>query len=403
VLSGAKVLDTFIREGRYWVATGQTQQGQVHGGCKLQPDGTRLEGCRYPEDLFIDDKTLFQVTTFEEVEPGKWLFDYTNDRIYFVDDPAGRKVETSVTRHAIHGDARDVTIRGLVIEKYANPAQHGAIHGSMGTTGELSSGWIVENNFIRLNHGAGVRTGHGMRVLNNRVISQGQIGIGGSGDNVLIEGNEIAHNNTQGFSWGWEGGGTKWVRTRNLVVRKNHSHSNGGPGLWTDGNNIHAIFEDNIIEDNANMGIFHEISYDAIIRNNVVRRNGFADTRWLWGSGILVAGSPNVEIYGNIVEDNAGGIGAIQQNRGSGDYGPYKLRNLWVHGNTVRVQTFQSGVACDDGDEEVFSEAGNNRFDNNAYFLDSLSRNRFAWKGNQNWDRWRSFGQDTNGTAGVIQ
>jgi parallel beta-helix repeat protein len=369
----------------------------------LQPDGTRLEGCRYPEDLFIDDKVLFQVTTFEEVEPGKWLFDYANDRIYFVDDPSGRKVETSVTRHAIHGDARDVTIRGLVIEKYANPAQHGAIHGMMGTSGALSSGWIVENNVIRLNHGAGVRTGHGMRVIDNRIAFQGQIGIVGSGDGIIVEKNEIAFNNTQGFNWGWEGGGTKWVRTHDLVVSQNYSHSNDGPGLWTDISNIRTLYEDNLVENNANIGIFHEISYEAIIRNNTVRRNGFADTRWLWGSGILVAGSPNVEIYGNIVEDNAGGIGAVQQNRGTGDYGPYLLRNLWVHGNTVRYRLGFSGVARDDGDDIVFSVEGNNRFDNNRYYLDDITRSRFAWNGTRSWDTWRGMGQDTNGTAVLIQ
>jgi parallel beta-helix repeat protein len=242
-----------------------------------------------------------------------------------------------------------------------------------------------------------------MRVLNNHVVSHGQIGIAGSGDNVLIESNEIGFNNTHGFSWGWEGGGTKWVRTHDLVVRRNHVHSNNGPGLWTDISNMRSLYEENVVEDNTNMGIFHEISYDAIIRNNTVRRNGFADSRWLWGSGILIAGSPNVEIYGNIVEDNAGGIGAIQQNRGSGDYGPYKLRNLWVNGNTVRKQIGQSGVARDDGDEDVFTAAGNNRFDNNTYILDSLSRSRFAWNGNRNWDTWRGFSQDANGIARVIQ
>jgi hypothetical protein len=403
VLSGAKVLDTFVREGQYWVATGQTQQGQVHGLCRSNPDGTRPEGCRYPEDLFIDDKALFQVTTFEEIEPGKWLFDYLNDRIYFVDEPVGKKVETSTTTFAFYGDARNVTIQGLVIEKYANPAQHGAIHGMVGSGGSLSDGWSVVNNVIRLNHGAGIRTGNRMRVLRNRVIGQGQIGIVGSGEDVLIEENEIAFNNGQRFSTGWEAGGTKWLRTRNLIVRGNHAHSNHGPGLWTDISNIYTTYEFNLVEDNENAGIFHEESYDAVIRNNHVRRNGFADTRWLWGSGILIMSSPNVEIYANIVEDNGGGIGALQQNRGTGDHGPHKLRNLWVHGNIVRYQVGYSGVARDDGDDDVFSTIGNNRFDQNEYYIEDTNRSRFAWNGNRTWVGWRSFGQDLNGSVHPIQ
>ena len=57
-------------------------------------------------------------------------------------------------------------------------------------------------------------------------------------DDGLVEGNEIDHNNTAGFSAFWEAGGTKWAETRRLVVRGNRAHHNQGPGLWTDGGNF---------------------------------------------------------------------------------------------------------------------------------------------------------------------
>ena len=57
-------------------------------------------------------------------------------------------------------------------------------------------------------------------------------------------------------------------------MRDNHVHHNEGPGLWTDIDNIHTLYEGNLVEHNANVGIFHEISYDAVIRNNIVRDNG---------------------------------------------------------------------------------------------------------------------------------
>jgi hypothetical protein len=63
IMSGARRLISFTREGRYWVATDQTQQGQATGQCIKNPDGTRYEGCSYPEDLFIDDVPLWRVTT----------------------------------------------------------------------------------------------------------------------------------------------------------------------------------------------------------------------------------------------------------------------------------------------------------------------------------------------------
>src|SRR5690606_25159875 len=194
------------REGSYWVASGQTQQAMVHGSCGKLDDGSRYQMCGHSDQLFMDGEPLWQVSSRGEVGPGKWYFDYGADKIYFVDNPSGRTVEASVSRHAFRGSASNVTISGLTIEKYSNPAQSGAIQGNAG------SGWRVQGNVVRLNHGFGIRTGHGMRVIDNRVLSNGQIGMGGAGHNVLIRGNEIAYNHTGGFEVGWEAGGTKFVK-----------------------------------------------------------------------------------------------------------------------------------------------------------------------------------------------
>jgi hypothetical protein len=194
IMSGARRLTSFTREGRYWVATGQTQQGQATGRCIKNADGTRYEGCRYPEDLFIDDVPLWRVTTLSEVRPGKWYFDYDADKIFFADNPAGHKVETSITRHAFVGGAANVTIRGLIIEKYAVPAQFGAIHGQDHNTKALSTNWVIANCEIQWNHGAGIRTGNKMRILKNLIHDNGQIGIVGGGDDILVDGNELAYN-----------------------------------------------------------------------------------------------------------------------------------------------------------------------------------------------------------------
>jgi hypothetical protein len=68
------------------------------------------------------------------------------------------------------------------------------------------------------------------------------MGFRGAGGNILIEGNEISHNNYAGFDPFWGGGGSKWVYTSHLIVRGNYSHDNLGPGLWTDINNIHTLY-----------------------------------------------------------------------------------------------------------------------------------------------------------------
>ena len=390
VLSGARLLTQFVREGTYWVATGQTQQGPTNGECTVA-------GCNLPEDLYLDDTPLLQVLSLAAVVPGKWFFDYAADRVYFADDPTGRRVEITDTRRAFEATANNVTIRGLVIEKYANPAQSGAVH--MFLTGTATvSGWTVEDCEIRWNHGAGIAIGAGARVLRNNVHHNGQLGVAAHGAGALIERNEIAHNNTMGFSSGWEAGGSKFAFTSGLVVRGNHVHHNQGPGLWTDIDNIDVLYEGNVVTDNARIGIFHEISYAAVIRSNVVERNGFdpVGPGWLYGAGILVAHSPNVEVVGNTVRDNKNGIAGIQQNRGSGAFGPYRLENLWVHDNVVVMAVGLTGVAQDVGDNTVFT-GRNNRFDRNMYCL--TPARPFAWlNADRTATEWQTFGQDVNGT-----
>jgi parallel beta-helix repeat protein len=385
ILSGARLLTNFVQVSSYWAAGGQSQQGTVHGTCA--PGYPR---CAYPEDLYVDDVMLRHVSSLAEVGSGTWFFDYAADTIYLADDPRGRRVETSVTSHAFGGSAANVTIQGLVIEKFANRAQVGAIHG------DTSSGWTVRDNDVRLNHGTGIRVGSTMSVLRNKVHRNGQLGIGGVGDNILVDANEIAYNNTARYETGWEAGGTKFANTYGLIASNNFVHHNTGPGLWTDFDNRNTLYEGNRIEDNFQMGILHEISYSAVIRHNTIRRNGFGFSAWVWGSGIVIAGSPNVEIYGNIVEDNAGGIAAAQQRRGTGAYGPWEISNLWVHDNTVRVAQGYTGLVQDIGDTSYFTSR-NNRFDRNTYYLGSAAA-PFEWMNGPRTDaQWKTYGNDTSG------
>jgi parallel beta-helix repeat protein len=216
-----------------------------------------------------------------------------------------------------------------------------------------------------------------------------------------VEDNEIAYNNTAGFTTGWEAGGSKFVRTDGLVVRGNFAHHNRGAGIHADIDNINALIEGNRVEDNDWRGIFYEISYKAVIRNNTARRNGFNIPKLVGlvdGAGILVSNSQNVEIYGNVVENNRTGIGAYESNRGSGAYGKYDLINLYVHDNSV-VQTSgrAAGITQNIGSNAVFTSQ-NNRYVHNTYDLGTSTR-YFRW---MNADRttpeWKGYDQDVTGT-----
>jgi hypothetical protein len=137
VLSGARPVTALSRSGSYWVATAL----QVRRAMGEAPCRSGCPRCNYPEDLFLDDVPLLHVAKLSDLGPGKWHFDYEANQIYLWDDPTGRNVELSVTPKAFSGTATNVTIRNLIIEKYANPTQQATV--------ELGTGWVIEDSEIR--------------------------------------------------------------------------------------------------------------------------------------------------------------------------------------------------------------------------------------------------------------
>ena len=325
ILSGAKLLTSFAREGSYWAAAGQTQRGPISGQCDAQHPR-----CSYPEELYFDNAPLQHVAALKQVGPGKWFFDYAAQKIYLGDDPAGHVVETSVLGSAFTGSAQSVEIRGLIIEKYANTAPAGAV-------GDLSPGfgWTVQGNEIRLNHAVGVTLGGSAAATGNHLHHNGQWGLLATGGSVSVSGNEIDNNNIAGFSP--EGGGAKFTKTTGLRVLTNNVHHNSGPGLWSTVDNLNALFDSNTVQNNSGSGISHDLSFASVISGNIVQFNGPAACSWLWGAQIQLVNSSNVEVRGNRVQVAATGCGngivLVQQNRGAGMYGVYATLNNWVHDN----------------------------------------------------------------------
>lgn len=389
-MSGAAVLSGFVAKEEVWALSGVVPEARNHGQCV-----SGYEGCSLTHDLFMDDVMLWQVTERDELESGRWYWD--GDVVYIADDPTNRRIELSTITYAFVGSADDVVIRGLTVEKYATPAQDGAIQSQEPGEGAFGEGWLIEDVDAWGHHGAAVRAGNRMVIRDSRIHHNGQLGITCAGTtDVLIEDNEIAHNNLAGFRWEWEAGGVKVTRSEALVFTGNSVHHNEGPGLWADIDTTDVLYEGNRVVDNSGPGIFYEISRRGVIRDNVVERNGFADTTWLWGAGILVAGSADVEVYANVVSENGNGIAGIQQERGDGEFGPHLLAGLHVYDNTVRLGSGRMGIVEDTGDSAVFTERGN-RFESNTYV--GPTGGNYLWK-NSRLDKsgWIANGQDTDGT-----
>ncbi|MPZ99210.1 MAG: right-handed parallel beta-helix repeat-containing protein [Dehalococcoidia bacterium] len=397
ILSGARVLEGFQEQSGVWVVGDQTQQGFGTGRCAEA--GSDI--CQHPEQLFIDGEALTQVGSTDDLGPDMWFFDYDNDTIVLSEDPGDRLVETSVTGFAFTGEARGVVITGLTIHQYANRAQAAAIDASDGYA------WTIQDNDVSWNHGYGIRTGDSAVIRGNHVHDNGQIGIGGQGDDVLVEGNEISYNNRAGFASGWEAGATKFSRTHNLVVRGNHVHHNYGAGLWTDIDNIDSLIEENVVEHNLNRGITHEISYTATIRNNTVGFNGQGYDVWFWGAQILVQNSQDVEVVGNQVivgEAGGDGIAVVNQRRGDGVRGPWVSRDVRVLNNTIRYigAVGQSGMGDDTDQSPACAGESGNVFDGNTYHVPDDATEYWAWCGPVAWVGFQERGQELTGTLEIV-
>jgi parallel beta-helix repeat protein len=369
VLSGARSIGSlFIREGSWWVAANQDAENTaLDGECA---SGT---ACRYPNDVFLDDRPLQRVLDASSLGPGRFYFDYGAHRIWIGDNPAGHRVEVAVVTRAFQGwgsGADRVRIAGLVIEKFANEAEMGAVN--------ARANWVVEHDDVRLNHGVGVQDAG--TIVDNLIHDNGQLGIGGDGfTGGVVRGNEIDRNNYAHFDGGWEAGGAKWLKTSKLTVSDNEVRDNVGHGLWTDTDNIGTRYIGNTVVGNTRAGIFHEASYDAVIADNVVTGNGRTVKAWVDGAGILVNSSGNVRIENNRLAGNGDGVGLVQVDRGGGAYGPYLVHDVSVVGNTIAMPLGYTGLVQDGGDASLFTSRGNH-FDGNTYVL-GCNPTPFAWNG----------------------
>jgi parallel beta-helix repeat protein len=391
ILNGAVQVSSWSRAGEHWVAdVALPASPSAIGVCM-----PGYSGCKYSEAVFLDERPLWRVTSRSELGSGEFYQDYGAGKVYLGDDPSGHRVEVARTKAAVNSSVAGVTLTGLIIEKFANDAQQGAVTGG--------SGWVIQGNEIRLNHGAGIFTpeARGVKVLDNHIHHNGQLGISGHRTtDALYEGNELAFNNTAGFYNGdWEAGGGKWTKSANLTVRRNNVHSNKAPGLWFDIDDKNILVEGNRIHDNESDGIRYEISYHAVIRNNQITGNGFEEpTQWVDGAGIMINSASDVEITGNVVDNNFNGITLRQDDRGSGSLGPYLVENTLVQGNRVTMHRGTTGLAATTSDKSAMLER-NNRFVDNDYTVVGSDTTNFAWLGSElTWAQWRQNGQDTNGT-----
>ena len=242
-----------------------------------------------------------------------------------------------------HASSRIVLANG---DSWTNGEVSGAVSGQSQGAVQCGNPCTLVNMYVHDNPGAfagiyapwanpwnAVLAGS-MTIVGGRVTGSGSLGIGGTTlTQLTISGVEIDHNGASA-NCQFEGGGFKGLNHGSRFTN-NYVHDNNCMGVWYDVNSANNEIDHNRVDNNRDGGIFYEISQDASIHDNEVSGNGAGACTWLWGAGIGVASSFNVQIYGNTLTNNCNDIGETQQNRTDSSPPAHLLQNVDVHNNTV--------------------------------------------------------------------
>ncbi|MBW3538537.1 right-handed parallel beta-helix repeat-containing protein [Candidatus Parcubacteria bacterium] len=229
-----------------------------------------------------------------------------------------------INHFAFTQKATGVIIKHLTIQNFVSPMDQGVVNH------DAATGWTIEYNTIHNNKAAGVFMGDNNIVRYNCLKDNGQYGYQGYGDTILLDHNEIVGNNTDDWEskiggCGCTGAGKFWAASH-ATITNNWVHDNKSVGIWADNNNFDFLIEGNYINDNDSHGIMYETSYNAVIRHNTLKNNTLKQGRANANSSFpqaaiyvsesggdarvssRVTGTSNLEIYGNVLENNWAGI-----------------------------------------------------------------------------------------------
>jgi hypothetical protein len=197
---------------------------------------------------------------------------------------------------AFDDTADHVVIEYLTVRNFGTwggDQQEGAVNHDSGTY------WTISHSTIKDNAGAGVMLGSDDKLTWNCLQDNQQYGFNaysnaGEITNIVLDHNEIAGNDTYNYEAKDEGcgcsGGGKFWNVVNAAVTDNWVVDNNSVGLWADTDNAGFEFVGNFFQNNQEVALQYEISYNAIIEYNTFKQNGVS-------GGPSNAGFPTSAIY----------------------------------------------------------------------------------------------------------
>jgi hypothetical protein len=270
---------------------------------------------KFPDQAFVGNTQLRQVTAKTSVVEGTFWVDSANNRIYLSStDVAKGGVEVSNLMVFLTINSPNSLLEGIKVIRYSNTANN---YGLLRLVASADN-TIIRN--VELSESAWQATqlagGDGGNLLNgvlfqNVTISRcNWMGVGATyTDNFVMDKVVISDmNQFDEFAYAPQSGALKTSRTRYTVVKNSEIINNHSHGLWFDQSNVDVDVANNRIVDNLGSGVFFEISDDLLLINNYIKATGGARATRL-------AGSSGLKIINNTVVGGADVMGIFADTR----------------------------------------------------------------------------------------
>ena len=290
-----------------------------------------------------------------------------------------------------------VLFEHITVQNYVPGFQQGAISGVVN--------WTFQNDTFQFmgNSGNGLDPGADCQIIGGHYVNNAANGISATqANNLVINGAEIAYNNTAHLNPDNDTGGLKITASDNVQILNSNVHDNWGTGLWADVRDTNWTISGNTIANNAYNGIQWETSDGVTISNNIITGNGAGPGMPMEGAAVYISSSGHADVYGNTITVPSGADGIVMQSIDRADQ--VTTQGNVVHDNTV---TFL-GANGENGWRNYGGSVGaGNSFDSNHYYVASLSDAHWIWGGSNAVMQWSSYlaasGQDASGSeqAGI--
>jgi len=395
VIKGSELVKGWVKDGNVWKKEGWTKdfvQKEFAKGAGASADVMQV----YQKDGVRGEAVvLFRVRTVEELRAGKCYWDETTGTITIYPaaghdafDPNRDGIEVPVRNAGLSVDGRHITARGFQVRQVTGGNGIGGWHNRMEDCVFTWSG----------NNGCHV-TGFYTTLQRCETSYCGCTGMGGVGEEILIEDCVLTDNNIWRYNPGWHGGGAKFIPGfSKSVVRGCRFERNYGPGLWFDASCNDNLIENNNCSDNEGCGIAVEISRGNLLRNNICNGNRaplpgvdivptdrgihpvncqqLRQEGGRGGTGIVISSSPYSKVYNNLCYGNQGEGIDVEGNRRSSedmtDYSTGEREEVWFSSHNVDIR---NNILINNGGQALrMARSGrdadtfNNRSDYNIFY-----------------------------------